>query len=166
MAWSPCIPNWLHLREIRHIGKYHYSVQVHTCKNIGASILLKYIKQVRQSIWRSPYNIYYRCWSYDIFFTDTACVSSLYIISSTFSRWILVSHGACMVCRLIVICQALCYIWYARQNYVTWLFLGGHLHLCNKVQWQWQYRLLATRFAAYRGYRWAHLTKGSAFYVD
>ena len=34
------------------------------------------------------------------------------------------------------------------------------------TQWQWQYQLLATRFAAYPGCRWAHLTKRSAFYVD
>ena len=36
----------------------------------------------------------------------------------------------------------------------------------NKVQWQWQYRLLATRFPAYPECRWAHSTKRSAFYVD
>ena len=36
----------------------------------------------------------------------------------------------------------------------------------NKVQWQWYYRPLATRFAAYPGCRWAHLTKRSTFYVD
>ena len=36
----------------------------------------------------------------------------------------------------------------------------------NKVRWQWQYRPLATRFAAYPGCRWVHLTKRSAFYVD
>ena len=31
---------------------------------------------------------------------------------------------------------------------------------------EWEYRLLATRFAAYPGCRWAHLTPRSAFYVD
>ena len=36
----------------------------------------------------------------------------------------------------------------------------------NTVQLQWCYRLLATRFAAYPGCRWAHLSKRSAFYVD
>ena len=31
--------------------------------------------------------------------------------------------------------------------------------IINKVQWQWLYRPLATRFAAYPGCRWAYLTK-------
>ena len=52
---------------------------------------------------------------------------------------------------------------------------NNHFEICqpqqkwysgNKVQWQWVYRPLATRFAAYPGCRWAHLTKRSAFYVD
>ena len=41
-----------------------------------------------------------------------------------------------------------------------------HLSHFNKVQWQWEYLLLATRFAAYPWCRWAHLTKRWAFYVD
>ena len=64
--------------------------------------------------------------------------------------------------------------WYSKLWFQMWKFCRDHdvdrKTTCssnlNKVQWQWWYRLLATRFAAYPGCRWAHLTKRSAFYVD
>ena len=36
----------------------------------------------------------------------------------------------------------------------------------NRIQWQWSYSLLATRFAAYSEFRWPCLMKGLAFYED
>ena len=36
----------------------------------------------------------------------------------------------------------------------------------NRIQSQWLYLPLATRFTAYTGCRWPYLTKGLAFYVD
>ena len=52
------------------------------------------------------------------------------------------------------------------QRYVSISPDLSSLDFCEvipKVQWQWCYRLLATRFTAYPGCRWAHLTKRSVF---